>query len=51
MMKSNESRIMRVDTSVGFLANRKQAISLSSSDDHPSTYIWRRIFLRAKRGR
>ena len=47
----DESRIMRIDTTVGFLTNRRRAISLSSSDDHPSTYIWRRIFLRAKRSR
>lgn len=42
--------IIKVDTTVGFLSDRKQVISLSPSDTHPSTYIWRRIFLRAKRG-
>jgi hypothetical protein len=42
--------IIKVDTTVGFLENRKQFVSLSPSETHPSTYIWRRIFLRARRG-
>ena len=43
--------IIRAGATVGFLADRKQVIDLSTSETDASTYIWRRIFLRAKRSK
>ena len=59
MMKNNAmlrgsgagvASIIRLNTTVGFLAHRQEVIDLSpSKESEPSGYIWRRVFLRGKR--
>ena len=42
--------IINVDTQVGFLADRQQAIDLSPVAQKGG-YVWKRIFLKGKRSR
>ena len=59
MMKSNAllrgsgaglAAIIKVDTQVGFLTDRKEAIDLSPvAPSQNGGYVWKRIFLKGKR--
>ncbi|MBI3552981.1 MAG: hypothetical protein HY077_10740 [Elusimicrobia bacterium] len=57
MMKSNAmlrgssaglAAVIQVDTTVGFLLDRQQAVDLAPIGSSPSGYVWRRVFLQGK---
>lgn len=57
MMKNNAmlrgsgaglAAIIRVDTTVGFLAGRAEGIDLTPSKAPDAGYVWRRVFLKRK---
>lgn len=37
--------VIQVDTTVGFLVDRQQAVGLSLLGSAPSAYVWRRVFI------
>ena len=40
--------IIKVDTTIGFLTQRKEGIDLSPSPAKEPAYVWKRVFLKGK---
>ncbi|MBI4375927.1 MAG: hypothetical protein HY549_05695 [Elusimicrobia bacterium] len=46
---SGLASIIQLDTTIGFLVDRRQVIDVSPMASSKAGYIWKRVFLRGKR--